>query len=118
MEIVCKFADYEEMVGFAGKLLGREGGQDMKSPAAGSKTIEAMPAEGTKEPETSTEEPARQEEGQREYSLVDVRAKLAELQRAGKREQVKELLGSFGASKLSDVPEGEYASLMQKAGEL
>ena len=52
------------------------------------------------------------------YTLVDVRAKLGELQKSGKRDQVKELLKSFEAAKLSDVPEEKYAELMEKAGEL
>ena len=52
------------------------------------------------------------------YTLVDVRAKLAELQKSGKRDQVKTLLEELGASKLSDVPEEKYGLLMEKAGEL
>lgn len=52
------------------------------------------------------------------YTLEEVRAKLAELQKAGKRAEVKTLLGSFGATKLSEVPAERYTALMVKAGEL
>ncbi|MBN3585358.1 hypothetical protein JYB64_23500, partial [Algoriphagus aestuarii] len=45
-------------------------------------------------------------------TLEQVRAKLAELTRNGKREQVKALLNEFGANKLSEVPADKYAELM------
>ena len=53
-----------------------------------------------------------------DVTLEQVRAKLAELTRAGKREQVKALLNEFGANKLSDVPADKYAELMAKAEEI
>lgn len=51
-------------------------------------------------------------------TLEQVRAKLAELTRNGKREQVKSLLNEFGANKLSEVPADKYAELMEKAAEI
>jgi len=51
-------------------------------------------------------------------TLEQVRAKLAELTRNGKREQVKALLNEFGANKLSEVPAEKYAELMEKADEI
>ena len=51
-------------------------------------------------------------------TLEQVRAKLAELTRNGKREQVKALLNEFGANKLSEVPADKYAELMAKAEEI
>jgi len=51
-------------------------------------------------------------------TLEQVRAKLAELTRNGKREQVKALLNEFGANKLSEVPAEKYAELMAKAEEI
>ena len=51
-------------------------------------------------------------------TLEQVRAKLAELTRNGKREQVKALLNEFGANKLSEVPADKYAKLMEKAEEI
>lgn len=59
---------------------------------------------------TPTEEPS--------VSMEDVRAKLATLVKDGKQAAVKELLASFGASKLSDVPAERYGELMQKASEI
>ena len=67
-------------------------------------------------PEPVMEEPIKDEP--KKYTLVEVREKLSELQKAGKRDKVKELLNSFGASKLPEVPEDKYAELMEKAGEL
>lgn len=117
MKIICEFCDYEEMMGFAGNLLQREG------PAQAAKdTGRKVQKEGSGKPEPEKveipkgdPEPAR---GEAACTLVDIRAKLAELQKSGKREQVKGLLADFGASKLSEVPEEKYAELMQKAGEL
>src|SRR5690606_12793008 len=43
-----------------------------------------------------------------DVTLEQVRAKLAELTRNGKREQVKALLNEFGANKLSEVPADKY----------
>jgi len=52
------------------------------------------------------------------YTLEQVRAKLADLQRQGKRAEVKALIQSFGVSKLSEVPADKYAELMAKAEEI
>lgn len=49
------------------------------------------------------------------YTLVQVRERLATLSRAGKQAQVKALLEKFGASKLSEVKEEDYAALMEEA---
>jgi hypothetical protein len=50
--------------------------------------------------------------------LEDVREKLATISRAGKTAQVKELISSFGAGKLTDIPEDKYAELLEKAEKL
>jgi len=52
------------------------------------------------------------------YTLEQVRAKLADLTRKGKRAEVKALIQSFGVSKLSEVPADKYAELMEKADEI
>lgn len=67
--------------------------------------------------EEKAEAPAPAESG-KTYTLEEVRAKLAELNKSGKRAEVKSLLGSFGAAKLSDIPADKYGELMEKAGEL
>lgn len=51
-------------------------------------------------------------------TLEDVRAKLTELSRSGKREEVNKLITSYGVKRLTDVPQEHYADLMQKAGEI
>ena len=51
-------------------------------------------------------------------SIEAVRLKLAELVQAGKQAEVKQLLESFGAAKLSDVPPERYGELLAKAGEI
>lgn len=71
--------------------------------------------ESSEQPEEKTEAPV---ESGKTYTLEEVRAKLAELNKAGKRAEVKNLLGSFGAVKLSDIPTDKYGELMEKAGEL
>ena len=50
--------------------------------------------------------------------LEDVRTVLAEISRSGKTAQMKELLGMFGASKLSDVNPEDYAALLAAAKEV
>jgi hypothetical protein len=50
--------------------------------------------------------------------LMTVRARLAELSRAGKADQVKKLIAEMGAQKLTDISSARYAELMEKAGAL
>lgn len=50
--------------------------------------------------------------------LEEVRTVLAEISRSGKTAQMKELLGMFGASKLSDVNQEDYAALLAAAKEV
>jgi hypothetical protein len=47
--------------------------------------------------------------------LSEVREKLAALDKAGKKEQLKALIKRFGASKLSDVPKESYPALLREA---
>lgn len=70
------------------------------------------------ETEPVKEEPVAPAQPEKTYTLVEVRAKLAELTKSGKRAQVKALLNSFGVEKLVDIKETEYPELMKKAGEL
>ncbi len=52
---------------------------------------------------------------QKDVKLEDVRAILADKSRLGKTAQVKALITTFGADKLSDVDPSNYAELMKKA---
>lgn len=69
-------------------------------------------------PQVETNEQAPVSETEPKITLETVRIKLAELSQAGKRPQVKELITSFGAKRLSDIPANKYAELLQKASEL
>lgn len=61
-------------------------------------------------PETTSES-----EKQPTYTLEQVRAKLADLARAGKQTEVKALLNKLGAKKLTEVPKEKYPELMKEA---
>ena len=76
-----------------------------------------------KEPaETVTEKPIEittvEVPEETKYSLAEVRGTLAALTKAGKRQQVQDLIRSFGVTKLPEIPEDKYAEVMQKAGEI
>lgn len=49
------------------------------------------------------------------YTLVGVRSKLAGISQAGKQAQVKALIESFGAAKLTEIDPSQYAEVMKKA---
>lgn len=53
-----------------------------------------------------------------EITLEQVRAKLAALSQAGKAPEVKKLIASTGATKLTDVPAEKYGELLAAAEEL
>ena len=83
-------------------------------------------AEPAKEPEPEVElEPGIDEdivvlddepaEDEPTFTLVEVRAKLAGLSQAGKQAQVKALIESFGAAKLTDIDPAKYAAVMKQA---
>jgi len=69
----------------------------------------------TAETDTADEKSATEEKN---YTMEDVRAVLAALNKAWKRAEVKELLASFGVDKLSEIPKERYGEVMAKAGEL
>lgn len=48
-------------------------------------------------------------------TLEDVRAVLAEKSRLGFTKEIKQIITDLGASKLSDVKESDYVSLLKKA---
>ena len=86
-----------------------------KEPA---ETVTEKPIEITtvEVPEVETSEEKVTEETK--YSLAEVRGTLAALTKAGKRQQVHDLIRSFGVTKLPEIPEDKYAEVMQKAGEI
>lgn len=126
MQITTTFDSIEELKDFA-KSFAKELAGEAVNPVAKKAPVNEV---AEPEPEQAQEEPqqvpqaAPQTEQKAEpveesaYTLEEVRAKLAKLQKAGKRAEVKEMLSSFGAAKLSEVPASKYAALMVKAGEL
>lgn len=129
--IVCN--NYKEMMDFARQLVGN--GQspvdkEKKIPDSepyGRQIAKDFPDANTKAEDTKAEDTTSKETEASEpeektmteaYTLVDVRAKLAALNKAGKKEKVQALIRSFGVEKLSQIGEEHYAQLMEKAGEL
>ena len=69
----------------------------------------------------NTEDKANEKESTNEkpkVTIEQVRAVMAEKSQEGLTDKVKALLESFGANKLSDVKEENYAALLEKAKEL
>lgn len=129
--ITVQYKDFDDMVDMARYITELVSGQSDRGNAALPETLpvpeapertDEMPFVADAEV-SSTKQDTKKEEvappvAEKTYALEDVRAKLAELNRSGKRAEVKSLLGSFGAVKLSDVPADKYGELMEKAGEI
>lgn len=133
MNIVATFNSLEEMeqfcIGFVGPKLERKAvaaSEPAKQESARrrNRTVKEEPVQEPEMDRMVPEEPEAQAEEVQQaveeptYTLEDVRAKLGALQKAGRRDEVKQLLKSVGAEKLPEVDPKDYAALMQKAGEL
>jgi len=62
--------------------------------------------------------PADKPADQPAYTLETVRAKLAALSQSGKQKEVKAIIESFEAAKLTDIPAEKYPEVMEKAAAL
>lgn len=71
-------------------------------------TVPAGPTSTTTDTKSTTEAPMA-------ITLEEVRAKLAALSQGGKTTAVKELIGSFGVGKLTDLKVEQYAAVLEKA---
>lgn len=71
-----------------------------------------------KEVPTKAEEKAPETDSVPGLSFEQVRVKLAEVSQKGKQKELKALITSFGAAKLSDILESQYAELLEKAADL
>ena len=69
---------------------------------------EPQAAEAPKEQPT----PKQEEET---VTFVQLRSRLSEISRSGKTAEVKELIAKYGASKLSDIAESNYAAVLAEA---
>ncbi len=82
---------------------------------------EEKPVEEVKKQTKKSEEKSPKKEPEKKekpHTLEEVRAVLASLSQAGKQAQVKSLITSFGAKKLSDIPDTQYPEVLEKASEL
>jgi hypothetical protein len=83
------------------------------------KLAEAMMASQPKAKKPAAPAPAPEAEAPADsapaVTLVQVRARLAELSSEGKKEAIKKLMSDFGVSKLTEVPEEKYSELMTAA---
>jgi hypothetical protein len=76
------------------------------------------PAESVEKPKAKKPTPAPTPEVEApaaNVTLVQVRARLAELSSEGKKDAIKKLMTDFGVSKLTEVPEEKYSELMTAA---
>ena len=69
---------------------------------------EPQAAEAPKEQPTPKQEEAT-------VTFVQLRSRLSEISRSGKTAEVKELIAKYGASKLSDIAESNYAAVLAEA---
>lgn len=65
--------------------------------------------------EQKKEQPKKQAKtSEQAITLETVRGKMVELARAGQQPKMKEIIESFGADKLSDIPEDKYPEVIKK----
>ena len=64
--------------------------------------------------ETPEEQPAPEQKTEN-VTFVQLRSRLSEISRSGKTAEVKELIAKYGASKLSDIAESDYAAVLAEA---
>ena len=69
---------------------------------------EPQAAEAPKEQPTPKNEEAT-------VSFVQLRSRLSEISRSGHTQEVKELIAKYGAEKLSDLAESDYAAVLAEA---
>jgi len=79
-------------------------------------TAEEMPEEKkTAKPKTEKSKSAKVAEPEKTVSLEEVRAVLADKSQSGLTAEVRELIGKYGAGKLSEVDPANYAALLKDA---
>lgn len=115
MRIDASFDSFDEMMEFARDIAGSK----MQEPTAISDSMIQEAIQNIEipepEPKETTPAPDPAPAPQPSLTLVEVRSKLADLRRNGKGDEIKKLLKSFGAVKLTEVPEDKYPELMEKA---
>lgn len=81
-------------------------------------TEEDKASKAIEEKSTIEDKKIKIEEPKQHVTLEIVRAKLAELSKAGKQAQVKALIKKFGAKKLTEISEENYEALLKEAEEI
>lgn len=133
MTINCEFKDYDELVGFCRQFLGTE---KMKTapalraadpnptpakaptPVKASAPVKAADPDPDPEPAPTEAEPEESQETERGYTLEEVRRTFNKLFKAGFKAEATEIIREFGVERLSQIPEGKYPELMERAKEL
>ena len=64
--------------------------------------------------EASKEQPAPEQKTET-VTFVQLRSRLSEISRAGHTQEVKTLIAKYGADKLSDIAEADYAAVLAEA---
>lgn len=72
------------------------------------------PVQETVEKEALAEKSPEQGAATKTVTLTDVRAIALKISKAGKSDVLKEIFAKFDATKLSEVPEANYAELMKE----
>lgn len=72
------------------------------------------PNEDEPQAETPKEQPTPEPE-KPAVTFVQLRSRLSEISRSGHTAEVKELIAKYGADKLSDLNESDYAALLAEA---
>jgi len=140
MEITAKFNNGEEMMSFARLLLGQDNTvkfvpshgvvadvdpskeddtekQEDKSKEVNIPKVEAeVVGEDVPPTDTKESEPVEDKKEKPKVTKEMVRAAFSKL--IGKQKEAKELTGKYGAAKLPDVKEDDYAAILKEAEEL
>lgn len=80
-------------------------------------TFEGIYNSETDKPQTA-EAPKKQsapEQKTETVTFVQLRSRLSEISRTGHTQEVKELITRYGADKLSDIAEADYAAVLEEA---
>ena len=65
--------------------------------------------------EIAPKEPPAHESKPEPVTFVQLRSRLSEISRSGHTAEVKELIAKYGAEKLSDIAESDYAAVLAEA---
>lgn len=142
MEITAKFNNGEEMMSFARLLLGQDNTvafvpshgvvadvdpskeddtekQEDKSKEVNIPKVEAeVVGEDVPPTDTKESEPVEDKKEKPKVTKEMVRAAFSKLIKAGKQKEAKELTSKYGAAKLPEVKEEDYAAILKDAEEL